>query len=1251
MRRIFLALCSLCCISVKAQNNYTQFWDALNQGNRAKAAAIMSEALVTKNVTPDQFLSYLFLNEYNGKDDEITDFETYVYDKAGDPYPYIYALWFNSAVLGEYGKKTLPHQLKLLNRLIADPKAKGSLVAAGHYQKAMHLNGTNEFAAADAEFSKVGAISNWQYAGPFENLSHSGFYKNFGPLEHPEAEAGFTSITNANIKWFSPAIEANVGWTPVCYQVNRQTATVYAQSFVESADDREVLLSLGATGAVKVWLNDQLVLSEYKERVTELDTYTARCKLQKGTNRILVQLSYTATTYPNFIVRLTDENLNPIPELKGNAVYKSYKPGKAVAPVVLPHFAEQFFNDKIKSEPDNLVNYLLLSKVYMRNKKLLEARHVIETAMQKAPANCLLRMKLIEVLILEENRSVMLEELEKLKKADPQSLITLELDIKNFLENEKYDEALKKLTTREQLYGQDETTLLYRISLLSEEKKYEELLKEVETGYRRYPELASLLPMMYSIKKDVNKDSKGALKVYENYLKTTFNGQVIHKYAELLNEQGYTDKSLQQKQAIMKIAPYDPAELLNMSAYYYGTKKYDKAEQYIQQALKLSPYNEYYWAQLGDIKNEMKQTAEAVSAYEKALQYNPNQYDVINKLRKLNGKSESYRLFAETDIDEVIKNDKQAEARNTDYGYYIMRDETNIIVHPGGATEQYCLFMVKITNEKGIDKYKESSIGYGRSQDLMIEKAEIVKSSGATIKGERNDNEVVFTNLEVGDVVVFKYRLHSYVYGRFAKEFWDKHYFQGQIYIAQSKYSVLLPEGQTLKYTFSNAPDLKPVISKLENFTQYTWEVNKLTPLKDEYLSPENCDVGAVLHLSTLSSWNDIATWYCDLTSNTTEEDYEITSLFQNLLPEAKRKGMSQFQQARIIYDYIQKNIRYSSVSFRQSAYVPQRASVTLNTRLGDCKDLSNLFLTLCRMAGIECQMVLVDTKDNGEKDMILPSLEFNHCIAKAKLDGADYYIELTDNYLPFASLPNSLTNALILDIPPRKNATTADLKYLNSGTRTKDIVRRTIEMKPDGTDMIVTATTCKYGYPSSDTRADYLNLDEEKQKQEMEKTVASSYKNNVKLTHLRFGDLEKLTDSVNYSYSYKVKDEISEIGSMQTFRISYPDVVASLNNFTAETRSLPIKYTDYEDVDTYETLVTITAPDGKKFIELPSDEVLSFKQMKFSISYKLLNPGKLSVVRRFSSDRKNIPAEDYTAFKTFFEKIIKAEQKMIAIK
>ena len=1234
------------------KNNYEKAWDALNQNKWTEASKLLKDAQQDPAIFYDAYISNMYVEAYKGREETVKDFSKSFYSKTDNPYPFVYALWFNHALMGARGKKQFDYQLNLINQLLKDDKAPGTLVASANYQMVLHNIFSNEFNKLPPFVQAVGGIRNWQYTGPFENLSQTGFYKNYGPLEHPEPDAIFKSNTNADVKWFVPLTENNEGWFPVSNQFNSQTAVVYAQSFVSSPSDQTVYCTAGFSGSIKIWINDEIMIAEPKERLTDMDAYIAKCNLKKGTNRVLVQLGFTDNTFPNFIIRFTDEKLRQLPGITGSSTYASYP--KSVTTTgknnLVTHFAEAFFLDRIAKTPGNLVNYLLLADVYLRSKKIIEARNIIDEAIKKAPDNCLLKMKMAEILTKEDNRTLLLEEVEKIKQLDPESLLVLELNIKEHFNNQKYEDVATELEKRINLYGEDEITSAYKVQLLIQDKKYDELVKEVERLYKKYPENEKLLQMMYNIQKNVYNDKKAAMKVYENYMKDNYDYNVYMEYADILSEQGSDSKALDIKRSLADKFSYSPVEFYKLSKYYYGVKKYDDAEDNIRKSLALSPYNEVYWEQLGDIKSEKNNSAEALNAYNQSLKYDPNQYSIINKIRKLNGKQESFKLLPVTDIDALIKADKVAEAKNTDYGYYYILDAKDIIVHTAGASEEYYTTIIRVTNEKGIDKFKESSISYGNHQALLIEKSEIIKKNMTRINGERNDNNIVFTNLEAGDVIVFKYRLHNYVYGRLAKEFSDSYYFGGQIYTAATRYNLLVPADQKIYYTFNNST-VQPVISNIENFKQYSWELLKAEPNKDETLLPHLADYTSVLHISTIPDWKVISDWYSDISNNKAEEDFEIMALYKKLFPEGQ-KPMTQFQKARVIYDYIESNIRYSSVSFRQSAYVPQRPSATLTTRLGDCKDLSSLFVTLAGMAGINSQMVLVDTRDNGQKHIILPSVEFNHCIVKAELDNKKYYIELTNSYLPFASLPNDLNGAVILEIPNKYVSAKTDLQFLKFENRTKDVIKRVVDLKPVEGDLEISVRTIKYGNKSSEVRYTYNNLDYEKQLKKIEQSVASGYKNNVKMLNVNFKNLDKLIDSAEYTYSYLVKNEIGEIGSLKTFRIVYPDVVASLDHFSADTRTYPVEYWNYEDVDTYETIVNITVPAGTKLTELPASENLSFKEMKYTIQYTLKSPDKLTVIRKFSNSRQqNISPSDYTAFKLFFEKIIKAEQKFIAYK
>ena len=1251
MKPIVALLCILCMIkTLPAQNDYNKVWQVINNNDRSTAKKLLQQIKVTDPNYASAYVTNLYLAQYEGKDRSVTNFATAFYDQVKNPYPYLYALWFDNAVLGSYGKKSAPHQIQIMDKLINDSKVPGTLLAAARYQKGMHLLFSSDFSKAQNYYNEIGNIKNWQYAGPFENLSETGFYKSHGPLEHAEPTALFTSLNNAPITWFTPAKEITDGWNPVIYQFNKRTAIVYAQNFLVSDKAQTGLLNVGVSGSVKVWVNDELLIAEPRERITELDTYTIPCTLNKGTNRVLVQLGYTDMGYPNFTVRFTDEAFKTLPGIMGNAAYSFYNKALPQPHKMLQPFAEAFFTKAIANDPSDFVNYLLLCDVYLRNNKIVEARNTIGLAIKQAPSSSLLRLKLVEILIKDNNKVLMQEELETIKRTDAESLVVLDLEIKDLFKSEKFEDGELVLLRRIALFGEDETTDAYKVTLLVHDEKYDELVKVGEKLYEKNPDNAKVLDMMYTIKKEVYKDNKGALDVYRKFLENNYNYDVYNSYAEKLEAAGNNAQALELKQKLVELFPYSPEGFKELAKYFSTTKNYSKATTNMQQAIALSPYNESYWEAYGDVLNLQNKPQEALAAYNKSLLYDPQQYELINKIRKLAGKKEFYKLFDETDIDKAIAADKPDEAKNTEKGYYYILDEKNVMLHAGGAVEEYYTLIVKIISDNGVEEFKESSIGYDNNQNLLIEKSEIRKKNKAKIEGERNGNQVVFANLEPGDILVFKYRLQRYTYGRFAKDFWDRFSLGSQAYTSVSRYNLIVPDTLKINYKMSNA-SIEPAISKLENFIKYKWENINATPLATEVFMPSMADVAPTLHVSTLNDWKAISNWYSDVVNNKADEDVEMIDLNNSLFTE-KEKGLSQYQKAKRIYNYIQANIRYSSVSFRQSAYVPQRPASTLTTRLGDCKDLSSLFVTLAHMQGINAQVVLVNTRDNGRSETVLPGIVFNHCIVRATLDKQPFYLELTDNNLPFASLPNNLNGAAALDIPSKSANEAAVIQFLNTPNRTKEIVRRTIDVMPGDNDIDMKVRVVKYGHLSSNIRYNYLDLDNKKRLEELEKSVAGSYKNNVKLSQVSFGDLEELNDSIYYQYSCKVKNEVAEIGSLKTFKIVYPDIVASLDNFSSDTRNFPIEYWRYEDTDAYETEVNITAPVGKKFVELPVSETFGFADMKFSIVYKLVSPGKLKILRKFYNSRQQqIAAKDYEGFKSFFEKIVKAEQKFIAFK
>lgn len=191
-------------ITKVSANDYEEAWKALHRNDRKAAIQHLQKAFNDPATAADAYITYIYLNTFEGNEDKIKDFTPKVYDRLNNPNPYVYAMWFNSSVLGSYGKKK-PEQLALLQKIFEDGKCNGSVQAAAHYVHSWHFQASNNIAQCIIEAEKMNEAGPlWQFAGPFDNTGGSGFHKEFGPLKQADADAIFKSVSNAEVKWFYP---------------------------------------------------------------------------------------------------------------------------------------------------------------------------------------------------------------------------------------------------------------------------------------------------------------------------------------------------------------------------------------------------------------------------------------------------------------------------------------------------------------------------------------------------------------------------------------------------------------------------------------------------------------------------------------------------------------------------------------------------------------------------------------------------------------------------------------------------------------------------------------------------------------------------------------------------------------------------------------------------------------------------------------------------------------------------------------
>jgi tetratricopeptide (TPR) repeat protein len=1228
-----------------SQSAYEQGWDAFNKNDRVEAFKQFTEATKDPSTAENAWLSRALVNYSDSRDgDAHANFLNFL-NTSKNPYPAAYALWSTS--LGFGSGKLSKLDLVAIKKMLLDPNCNGTMRAMINQRMGEHLEASKLWKKAWLEYDKIGSVTNWQVVGTFDNTSGSGFNKSYGPLEHPEADAEFKNKVEAKVKWYTVPQEKKNRWFDFDLYFNYGNSIVYAQTFVKSEKAQKAFLYTGVSGSIKVWVNDKLVLQEQEERNNDLDTYVNSIELNKGYNRILVQIGESEANAANFMVRICDDNANPIAGLTSVAEYQEYDKAEAYTVEKKTVFAEEFFEAAIKEDPKNLLDHLLLASTYLRNDKKYESRKTMKAATALAPTSTLVSVFAIQAFAKDNNVTDLTRERDKLKKNDPKSIFVMTMLLNEADEREDYDEVETILKDIENVHGSSKFVELQKIALLGQREKVEEAMDAVNDYYKKYPQDEDAVLLKFNIQQAVLQSNTAGMDILMKYLKKTYNENIENELINTYFNAGMAGSGLALLNKRLENYPYSVGVLGDLSDIYTSMQNYTYAEKYAKMALEFAPYESYYSEKLGSLAEQQKKNTEAERYYEDAIYYDPTSYDAREQLRKLQDKEELFDKFQKVDAEAIYKASPPASDYPDDNSHFLLYDNQRL-VYPEGASEEKVEMLVKVHNQAGIDRWKEYVISKGGSQRLIIDKTEVFKINGSVTEAERNYNQVVFTDLEVGDAIHISYRLRNYNYGKLSKHFWDQFSFQYGIPAQTTRYSMLVPKGYNFKYEVMNG-DIKPTITDVEDMTMYVWEATNQKSLKYETAMPPLVDIAPTLDISTLPDWKFVANWYNDLSSTHAKQDFEIKETVAELFKDAPAK-MTELEKAKMIYDHVVQNVSYSQVPFRQGPIIPQRASRTLRTKLGDCKDVSTLFVAMCKEVGIKANLVLVDTKDNGRKHLNLPTIAFNHCIARAVCDGKPYYVELTNQKLSFLSLPDMDVNARVLLIPNDVDSTYEGLTTLAPKNRPANGLERITELNIEGSDLVVSRKTIRSGDMASDTRGSYADIGKEEQEKNITSAIASGHTNQVKLLSLTFGNLKGREDTIHYNYKYKISNEVNDVVGMKIFKMPWSDKLNSLDFTALETRKFPFVMFREFGAESEKEVMTLNIPAGKALAEMPKNVKYSCSVADYSMTYTKQG-NKLVATREFKLKKEYAEVKEYQEFKDFFSKVMEADTKQIALK
>ena len=1227
---------------VIGQTDYETACNHLSKGEVEQAIEYFIKASKQKETKEHALIALALIESQYQQDEEASTYFNQYFDAATDPYPVTYAAWNEGGIVGPSGSKS-KEELVLVEKMNADPRSQGKLYGATLYQLIAHYAFSFQPEKSKKYVEEINSVTDWSLLGPFDNVMNSGFNKNFGALEHADAKHTFTSRYGAHINWFHPELKTEDGYVfKDAYFISENTIN-YAQTFFDLAASQTLLLKLGYSGSMKLWVNDSLVYSQAEKRVTEMDYFQFKLELPKGNNRILVQLGDYEESFPNFMIRLTDLQHQPL-ALTYTPLYEGSYNKQITSLEPIPYFAWEGLNNMNPLSKNDFLPELLKAMAHIRAFEINEAEEILLSLYEQQPSNLLVLRTLIVMYSKTDNNTSQNKFYEQFRKTFPYHIDILSNDIDEYEDKENKEKVVELIDIYLERYPDPLKELLFEVTLAKQKQQTNRVLALLNEAYDRFPNDYDIMNSQYALQSSYYKNPAKAEKVLQTYLKTNYNYNVIMELVRIYSDRGDLKKAQKLLEESLEVAPYDVDARRKIVNILNSKGEYEEAIAICNQILRNMPTNYLVYKDKAILFNILGKTDSSLANYQASIEHFPFSFENNERMRELSGLNAAMDFVETIEPEEIIADFNQNFKPTKKANYDVVYENHNVIIHPSLAIGEVYRYILRVNNEEGIEKWQNITLRPNSIQDMFLNDAKTIKANGQQLDAERDGGDIVFTNLEPGDFIYVSYVEKQVNGGKTSMFYSDDFLLNSYSPTYKLTFDLFIADELTLHDTLLNG-ELRNKVEQLEGFKQYSWSSVNPTPVKSENYVTAFGDIAQKVHVSLNYTWNDIVQWYSDLSAQQAEEDYTIRKIISELFPEGK-DNYTQEEKARKIYNFIGENIVYSSVDFRQGSFIPQKASKVYHSRLGDCKDVSTLFVALARAVGLKANMVLINTTNNGFNDIVLPSLNFNHCIVKVYFDNDDiHFLELTDPNLPYGHLSYYHNQAAILEIPqvltPDYHAQLERLP-LNKGYESH-IIREARVAVDEAGNLQIAKQAVKTGYRASRFVKSYFYADSIEQRTDLEEAIANDFESTVKLNSFDFVKLQPREDSAIYNYDYVVEKGVLELGSIRSLKIPFADELVTSVVLQEKDRQFPFDYMYYEQNELYREEMEIELTTNR-FKETPENISLSYGGNRYELKFELLTNNKMKVVREFKPERKTIAPEEYEAFKAFLAKIKDAE-------
>ncbi|UTF60004.1 DUF3857 domain-containing transglutaminase family protein [Gilvimarinus sp. DA14] len=486
-------------------------------------------------------------------------------------------------------------------------------------------------------------------------------------------------------------------------------------------------------------------------------------------------------------------------------------------------------------------------------------------------------------------------------------------------------------------------------------------------------------------------------------------------------------------------------------------------------------------------------------------------------------------------------------------------------------------------------------------QDNYQERINKGRGDGGPAFSDRASITIVFPDLEVGDSVYVKTKRTQ------TEPLFPGYFALSSVYWPETPYEKVsvtlnIPDALIL-HTDHRDVKIDSKVEKDRKVIQIAYKNPK--PLKSDRQDYSVFDEKSMpgFAFSTYESYQQVADAYGKRALPKAKPINRVKDLAESLTEGEE----DPWKKARILYDWVAKNISYAGNCIGVGAVVPRDMDVILDNKMGDCKDKATLLQALLKAVDIEATQALVNSGSNYSLNDPARISVVNHAIIYLPM--WDLFVDPTPKDIPFGLIPRSIQDKpVILVGEHRPNKRTPAAKPENYSQKLYS------EMTLEAGGWVSGNVSVELkGLPSANMRSSWRQLTEQHKNQIMERMFSSG-------TQKGEGDIEvldedPLSDSYSYTVTFRKPDVFLSQGAGGFVPHAMAPSPAAIFSFLGSWAEPIQGYSVSCGNGISKESLVYRIPDNVKILAVPDDYQIAENNIEFSAAYEL-DGGTLRVNR-----------------------------------